>query len=662
MNLYEAALLVIAASALIIYLRRQFGAWRPALWLTALVLPPLYISVERLSQFLTIDEIYATNETLFIHWGNLPMWFRVRQRTSDVLFGPPFVLLGRAIPTLSDMQLKMLLKCAHWLAASTILLAIHNVLSRHFLGKGERRIFFVLFIYTALLLPTDNLALKIYTLDALSLTLGVLALLCVVIALHGDNPRYALGGLIVAYLAAQEKLIAAPILIVALATYAAVRTRHKPPCHLVGAVVWNTMVGLSLALLVGMVGALLIAWVRRGDLLIWLLAGAPDPFVSWVWPFIYLLGSGTDGSVLLPRGWVLALLGITFVGVCTLAMLILWAKRAAAGHTERIARVLAPLNAALIALLALAGVLGVYGVRAYLAPAVPIQPGHYAPTTLFNAAILHYGAVSQWGHVIRHVAFTCAYFVVSVPTVLWLVGAAEGLGAWRRQHTNVGTQALLALTWLLPLGFGLLSLPILPRYLNLALLLFALILILQFSVALAKWRIWQQVAVSTLVGLLLVAEVLPFAPLYGSFFPLWVRYDEARRSTVTPGHLDPLWTGWGEEVMLAAQQLEQRCLAVDNALGQPCEAIRLYGVFPGQWLNPSPHIEVRLVEFTPAEELSYTAADYYVIPRVATTFQPFPAGIEPVLVIAPRGYAYAWVFRGDDLRRIGVTYQPVEAY
>ncbi len=663
MNLYEAALLVIAASALMIYLRRQFGAWRPALWLTALALLPLYLSVERLSQFLTIDEIYATNETLFIDWGNLPMWFRVRQRTSDVLFGPLFVLLGRVTPVLSDMQLKMLLKCAHWLAAFTVLLAIHEVLNRHFLGEGERRIFFVLFVYTVLLLPTDNLALKIYTLDALSLTLGTLALLCVVVALRGESPRYALVGLITAYLAAQEKLIATPILIVALATYAAVHTHHKQARHLVGAVVWNTAVGLSIALLAGMIGALLIAGVRRGDLLIWLLAGAPDPFVSWVWPFVYLLGSGTDGSVLLPRGWMLALLGVTFIGVCVLAMLILWAKRAVAGHVDRITRVLMPLNAALIALLALVGVLGVYGVQAYLAPTVPIQPGHYAPATMFNAAILHYGAASRWGHMARHIAFTCAYFVVSVPTVFWLMGIAVGLAAWRRcQLADIGMQALLIPVWLLPLGFGVLSLPILPRYLNLAFLLFALILALRFSVMLAEQAIRQQAAVFVLVALLLVAEILPFAPLYGSFFPIWVHYEEARRSTVMPGHLDPLWTGWGEEVMLAAQQLEQACRAADNPLGQPCEAIRLYGVFPGQWLNPSPSIEVRLVEFTPPENLSYTSADYYVIPRVATAFQPFPAGIEPVWVIAPRGYAYAWVFRGDDLRRAGVVYRPVEAY
>lgn len=661
MNLYEAALLVIAATMLAFCLRRQFGAWRPALLLTVLALPPLYLSVERLSQFLTIDEIYATNETLFIGWGNLPMWFRVRQRTSDVLFGPPFALLSMTAPSLSVVHLKMLLKCAHWLAAFAVLLAIHHVLSAHFLGKGDRQLFFAFFIYTALLLPTNNLALKIYTLDALSLTLGVLALLCVVVALREDHTRYALGGLIAAYLAAQEKAIAAPILIAALATYAAVRTHAQRPRRPLWRLVWNAALGLSIALLVGMAGALLIAGVRRGDLLIWLLAGAPDPFLSWVWPFIYLLGGGTDGSVLLPRGWALALLGITFIGTCVLAALILWAKRDG-GNAPHIARTVALINAALIALLTLAGVVGVYGVQAYLAPAVPIQPGHYAPTTMFNATILHYGAISRWGHILRHVAFTCAYFVVSVPTAYWLIGIGVGLAARRHLQADAGMQALLTLVWLLPLGFGVLSLPILPRYLNVALFLFALILILRFSATLAEWPQWPQAALSALLGLLLIAEVLPFAPLYGSFFPFWVRYDEARRSSVRPGHLDPLWAGWGEEVMLAAQQLERWCSADDNPLGQPCATIRLYGVFPGQWLNPSPAIDVRMVEFTTLQERTYTASDYYVIPRIATTFQPFPANVKPVLVIAPRGYAYAWVFRGDDLRRAGIAYEPVDAY
>ncbi len=661
MNSYEAALLFIAAVMLAFHLRRQFGAWKPALFLTVLALPPLYLSVERLSQFLTIDEIYATNETLFISWGNLPMWFRVRQRTSDVLFSPPFALLSGMVPSLSAVRLKMLLKCAHWLAAFVVLLAIHHVLSAHFLRKGERRLFFVLFIYTALLLPTNNLALKIYTLDALSLTLGVLALLCVVVALREDDVRYALGGLIVAYLAAQEKAIGTPILIVALATYAAVRTHAQHPRRPLWRVVWNTAQGLSIALLVGIIGALLIVGVRRGGLLIWLLAGAPDPFLSWVWPFIYLLGGGTDGSVLLPREWVLILLGVTFMGACALAALILWAKRTVA-EVPPLARTAVLVNSVLIALLALTGVVGVYGVHAYLAPAVPIQPGHYAPTTMFNATILHYGATSRWEHILRHVAFTCAYFVVSLPTAYWLMGIGVGLAVWRHPRAEAGVQALLALVWLLPLGFGVLSLPILPRYLNVALFLFALILALHFNAVLANWPAWRRVILSALLGLLLIAEVLPFAPLYGSFYPLWVRYDETRRSHVTPGHLDPLWTGWGEEVMLAAQQLERWCSAEDNPLGQPCAAIQLYGVFPGQWLNPAPSIDVRMVEFTTPQERTYTASDYYVIPRVATTFQPFPEGVEPVMVIAPRGYAYAWVFRGDDLRRAGVTYDPVDAY
>jgi len=81
--------------------------------------------------------------------------------------------------------------------------------------------------------------------------------------------------------------------------------------------------------------------------------------------------------------------------------------------------------------------------------------------------------------------------------------------------------------------------------------------------------------------------------------------------------------------------------------------IRLYHNFYGAWIGNQGNISVLdMADHT--VPLSYTGRDYYIVDRLSVVqdWLAFPGGITPRFTIGARGFAQAWVFRGDDLAMV----------
>ncbi|MGH2354195.1 MAG: hypothetical protein ACRDJN_21530, partial [Chloroflexota bacterium] len=96
-----------------------------------------------------------------------------------------------------------------------------------------------------------------------------------------------------------------------------------------------------------------------------------------------------------------------------------------------------------------------------------------------------------------------------------------------------------------------------------------------------------------------------------------------------------------------------------------CPQINLYYGYPGRWLDNTSGVNVLsmgkgLRTLTPPpSEFRYTEQDYYVVNRasVLQDYWRFPYRVQPEFVLEFRGYAQAWVFRGDRLRAAGFQFE-----
>jgi hypothetical protein len=163
---------------------------------------------------------------------------------------------------------------------------------------------------------------------------------------------------------------------------------------------------------------------------------------------------------------------------------------------------------------------------------------------------------------------------------------------------------------------------------------------------------------------LIVVEVAPFRPLYAAFRPITVNYPEA--DAPVPGHLNFSWTGWGEETILAGKQMDEECRKKGQLAGVDCAKIGIWSVYDARWFPTTGaglHQSGR-GPFT-GDNWPFTRDDwpaepdtYYVMNRqlfAGGLLATFPS-IAPDFVVRYRGFAMAWVFRGDRLKTAGYRF------
>jgi hypothetical protein len=659
MDLREAAVFLPACGLLAAYLRWQFGSWRQAGLLLLLCLPPLYLALERTGQFMTVDEAVVSAELL--KPDARPMTEQLLQacamRTSLLLACPARACADAADPE-SVRSLQAWLKLALWSVGYVVVLwTVHLV--RAVQAECRSAPVFLLLFWSLLLLPVTEMGLKTFNYDLLSMLLGVVAVLLLVQAVRRGRPRAALAAVLVSYLAAQEKLLASPILLVAVSYFAHVRQLQRPRPRLLALAADVGLAVLS-ALALGLGFVVTIRWsvglprMPRSMLF----REALEPFLTWTWGLLrFSLGVNDFAEYFV--------LSLALSGAACLAgalLLSALARRAAAQALVGKLKRLAP--AALLVVLAAAVVTGAVAnrvVQPYWAPYRPVSPGRYEPPGEINGSRLHFDAATATGHELCSVGYAYAVFLNAVPTVCWGLAGLLLLcrPGWRALRETLDWPLLLLACLLVPLAFGVLQINVAHRYLNLFLALFVVVLVCLAGrlAAGARPAVCWALAAAFAAGLL--GEVAPFRPFYAAFRPFWVEYPSPHSPVA--GAINPSWVGWGEETMLAGERL-LRLARRGRLEGVTAERpARLYSIYYGLWLRAVPG--VRQVTGVPAmrgeEALGYGERDYYLINRTAAvTCGGLPPGVRPAFTISFRGFDQAWVYQGKSLYDAGLVFDP----
>jgi hypothetical protein len=333
-----------------------------------------------------------------------------------------------------------------------------------------------------------------------------------------------------------------------------------------------------------------------------------------------------------------------------LAPLLWWLRRFSMPRIQAATRIAFPLA---LVVTVIVGAVSFYNIEVYMHPSYPVPTGYFMPDDEWNGEIIHFLSRTRFEHFLKKTGIAYAILAASLPSVFVLIAILIfGSLMLKKQSATKGSllgfQGVALLSLGMPLVYVVTKTPIGVRYFNIWIFTQALLLGLLGCHLLASWRRWHRSLILAGFCLLLLLELLPFRPVVGAFWPLWANPSEFRAAkTVEPGKLLIVWSGWGEEAMIAGRWL--RHMAHSGEL--PSKSFRLFTAEQGHWLQQDPLIATYVISSAPS--LGFTENDYYLVNRAAIMAIDFDFLREkkPIWVLKYRGVPEAWLYRGSDLKK-----------
>ena len=667
LNACEFTIIFLAVALVYLVLAVRDRRWVRNALLVLCIVPALFLAVEGGTEVLTWDETYMVRETTNLRNVSSRQWNFANYRTSMAVTGN-IVSLIRIEFTQDDTQAKMLVKSVHWLLGVAILVGIFWTISRRWIPKNLFTEYFLVFFYSALLLPTNILSLKIANYDMLAMLLGIWGIICSLIGcekvaqIASISPQdltdrksirsflremlwsdggLTLFGVILTTLAAQEKQIAAPFFNLAVVLFVLMRIRRR------GGIDWWTPIQIVICIL----SVSIILALTYGVVALWRPADLPPFDLTSAWKSllihfdIVLHALGVSQPTLLLEG------GLFLISIA-LAPLLWWSQKFVTGNVQTTTAIAFTL---LLILALILGAVGFYKVEVFKDPVYPIPPGYYVPKgEEWNGELIHFLSRTHLEHLIKKTANAYSAFAISLPSAFAVVAVSILVSLVCRKpktpnRSLLGFQALAIFSLAVPLLHVFTKTPVNIRYFNLWIftpVLFLGILGCHLLGAARRWEIRATAVAGFCV--LLFLELLPFRPVVGAFWPWWANASKLSGAhVVEQGKILSVWPGWGEEVMIAGRWLRHQARS-----GQlPSRSFRLFAAEQGEWLQEDPSIVTYTISSAPY--LSFTENDYYVINRAAVMLGilGFLKDQKPIWTLEHRGVSQAWLYRGSDLEK-----------
>lgn len=631
----------------------------------AVVTPATLLSAASFTQFLSWDESYIFYDIINFHSDRLHQWEMGAFRTTTTILGPLLGVVQNLTSITKDLML-VATKAAHWLIGIFLITLITDQIHRLFIKRVPSYLFHIVLFNGAILLPVTGLALKTLNYDLNSMLFGVLGCIWLAAGLQSGGKFHLYASVAALTLAAHEKLIASPLLWVCLFLATARLAHSAQPSfswkRLTGRIFGSAALATGISLTLIFISFALVHALKS--------ANGPDlnphqlfmAFESGIWSLKRLFAEyfhfyESDIHYSAPFSLILKIV-IIFMTVAATAfstyLLLRLLRRNSELHPDSI-RSVAAVKTVLLSVLIIVGIVSTYTVETRIWPYIPILDDYYTPTSTFNGIALHYQAKTLLTHTIASTGWACAVFVNAIPTLLLAVLLACCVFAVidknidnRKKMLGLDISAIFFM--LIPFAYGVLQIPLYPRYFNLFLLGTVVTIIpTVFTFPIHSLRM-KTVLISVSLILLLM-EVYPFRPLGSTFRPLWSNYSDNFHKEPSFGKVTPWYPGWGEELFEAFKVISWK---------KTSENIRLFHNFPGSLIRSPENVTIFSM---PAEagriRYSYGENDYYVISRNGISTYPdleFPYSTEPLFTLKDRGFTKAWVFRGSDLEASGFRF------
>ena len=641
-----------------------------------LLSPIVFNSIERLTQNAAVDEVNTIYEAVILDNSALEHWSRSAYRFTSITMGSLFTLINdgdyESHPGKSVLDLGYH-KALHWFFMFLLILILHRIISKYYVifdEKSNRKynevLFFSLFIGLALIIPNNLMGLRYANYDGFAMMLGLIGLFLSLASLEKNSVRLAITSLVICTVACQEKLLLAPLAILALliTTYVMYQGKHKLR-YLPLFLALSVFISLGTAAVM----TLIVGTARQLNFPEHLAFSVSTPLISWKIPRKLVIDPANQLN--LPRLEMARYIGIVGIIVLLATLFFDYTKNIFIKIVPRISKVLV-LIVSLVVLTV--GIWGSYNIRTYQAWIVP------PPDGIFDARYQGYLVGNEYWfddtqtkteHFLKNIVWYNSVFVNSVPTACWiLLFISLPVIIVKRKTLRVKSDSLLDIAIIVSLIFptfmAVNSSWLYNRYYNIftyLLCLYTLILAFKLISIINRNRI--KLAVVIVIWLGFALEVLPYRPAYGFFSPFWSNADETVR--VELGRSTLRFVGWSLEHEPAQSKIYSRCKVQGN-----CSKIRIFNDYGGTWLGtndnkPSWQIFNLVTQGfgvpSTIQANGYSENDYFVITRIGL-YNPFgnprermvPPEIKPDFLIKSGRLITAWVYRGDELNRNGFSF------
>lgn len=677
MNKREFVLMMLSIITILLLVYKLLKNKKASLLTALSLLPALFISINKVSTFFTIDEdthIFkivdlATVSDNVLERGYLYSYRIILTIVETILLFIPTSVRDK----LGVINLASLGKIIHWYACFLILVVICLLIVKFILNEKTRNnkflisIFAVIYFYSTLCMPVITLGLKVANYDSLSSLLGVLAAMLIVIAIKQDSIKISVIAIMIAMLASMEKLMASPILFASMAVYIfiklnkdnkkLVKEKNSKPFF-----IKNSLYYLAQAFII----TLIINFIQFKYMFTFLFNGVHFPlgadkflysFYSFIQP-LFIKNYGLQSSDAVFYTFIMLTL-IYFSSLVLYYLVYRYNSSKDNGFVFYIVKYLGVINAALIIIFYLITIVSANSNPLKIAPMTPILEGKYPSTDIFDGWIYHFSAKSAMMHKFLFTAYHISVNFMTLPSVFIFVSfvficaaVKKAKGNLKIDSTWIVLQIVLFISLCVPAAASIMGIPPGPRYQSLFILAMIIsLIVISFEFLcesnFLKMKKLHGIILSALFCIFFIGELIPYYPNILLFTPVWYTPPANIQELPKVGN----WycgenMTWGEQNMIAGE----RIVKYANKNGISTKDIKIYSDYPTNWLNQY-GISIQRLSLT---QENYNPNAFYLFSRFKVFREETPeflSKIEPIDAIKYKGQTAVWIYTGEQLSK-----------
>lgn len=624
---------------------------------------PLYFSLERISEYLLVDEPRAINEQLFLSSDTFRHWYFGSSRMNYSIMGTLLKVIPDNLLNVLGINGSQYAKLLHWLVAIVLVGYICRMISAKCIASKHRQNSFYFALSFGLLLSISVLlsTLKFYNYDTYAVLFGMIGVLFLYRALKENSYRLSIISLVFSSMALQEKNIALPYfglsMIICSVLGAKSNSLHLKKYGILKA----SFLAMAIPISVFGLTTFYVSVVLRGSMF------SNITFGDIVSPFTAIFEKVFQGLHLNIAAFgffdeIIVFVSLAFLTLFTRLYIVMSEKMPFAnGRYKGLFRIIRCGGNQTFFIMLLIWTIGIVCMYClpimYVSPAYPNTENYYISSTQLTALNVYFPASNALQDTLSFIGALYGLNINALPTIISLFGVVS-LWCQRRHDDQIWNSLFLFTQGLIPIVYGVLHLVPWLRYMNIYICIAMVLLIIKFcsliDAFLYKYKIILFIAAYTFAAL----ETYSFAPVYYAFWPIWNRMPHVYEYA-NVGETMTVWQGGiGEDLSIGGKLILDYC--AENKIDT--SSIKIYSNYHGIWnselnVERMPGWRKRLVDTHPAftlDDFYFDDTSFYIYSRWGLSLQTlpyeFPKDVEPLLEIQYRGCTEAWIFSGSQLQ------------
>lgn len=629
-----------------------------------LTLPIFYMVLKKLTFYLTVDEIKAINEQLYItdadaftKDGN--HWLSGDSRTNYVILGTLAKIAPMKLLASLNITPEQVTKALHTMIGIVVIEIIVMTTYIHSFKSTIKRyksIIITVLYYAIMTMQVTLLSLKTVNYDLNSLLFALLAIMLMIYEIRENNAKLGLMAVISAMLATQDKMLAGPMLYLALLIFTIILTikiqKNGVKMPLVVMALLVTMIPVIIGYISNYYVGLVLANGNIPSSTFY------DTVYSYVQYSLTILEAVSDVFELSNKAVLLniLLLWVIFTIAAYITQYIV-KRDIKLTHFAKKKRMLSIVGIVVILIMCVIAIISIYSDSyIYMSPLYPIEEGNYQSNSLMNGITYHYNAKTMLSHFLKLTATIIYIFYKSVPVGYMLLLIILGVIIVKNKKTpdisNIAFMVLAAVIF--PLLYSLIQITPNERYQNVYILAFAYLVVVSVCEIIRTHK-EKLILIVLMITLLNTLDVHRFDYAYTEYFALWDTAYMTQKEECTTGKMVPGYhAAWGEHVIYAGEMIAKYA----DEQNIPYSDITIHYEYYGQYINNG-GMNIVVDNSKTWETCTIGENEYFVVSRGAATKEQ-AGGISiklienatPLFTFGYNGATEMWVYSGDEVERV----------